>query len=448
MNNLNFVTVFAITIIMLVFSVSLANVGFADVVSPNKQLGLNFMPEEVICKERLVKIIRTSSDHIACVKPDAVDVLVKRGFVLPANPEIVSDVMEQQAKPVGKITHMATTSQFKNPGEASTFPKVTPHNYVFKICAFEEKIKFPEVIITSDSETKSVKSPRDVRPDSCNTTAVKVRAVDPDSISSRLLNHGGVTEAIAELEEKIEVLKSSLTEQRTKLSSINDEAPSNDRAKKVSAIHKKISDIRNELHDTRAELQKYLLFLSLSSTTDVAPVTKGKSITGVDIEGAVSEIISVNEALIQPDDRQENSMAYNVVFEICTDSTILRIPVVELSSDIATKTVKMAEKITSNSCQVTTGKINAIDSGSVSIQLTGQTPSSETIVTLEKEINSLKDEMKTEQDKLNAVSTSSSITKSERQTVIDELTLKITELRKEINSTKIELHKILLEVYR
>ena len=448
MNNPRFATFFAITIIMLVVSVSLANVAFADVVSPKKQLDLNFTPDEVVCKERLVKIVRTASDQIACVTPDVVDILVKRGFALPASPEVVSEVMEQQAKPVGKITHMATTSQFKNPGEAATFPKINTHNYVFKICAFEEKIKFPEIIITSDSETKSVKSPRDVRPDSCNTTAVKVKAIDPDSISSRLLNHGGVTEVIAELEEKIKVLKSNITEQRTKLSSINDDVPSNDRAKKVSAIHKKISDIRNELYDTRAEMQKYLLFLSLSSTTDVAPVAKGKSITGVNIEGAVSEIISVTEALIQPDDRPENSMAYNVVFELCTDSTTLRIPVVELSSDISFKTVKMAEKITANSCQVTTGKINALDSDSISIKLAGQTQSSETIITLEKKIESLKDEMKTEQDKLNAVSTSSSITEEERKSAISESTAKLAELRKEVNSTKAELHKILLQVYR
>jgi hypothetical protein len=154
---------------------------------------------------------------------------------------------------------MATTKHYKNPGEVESFPKVNAHNYVFKVCAFEEKIKFPEIIITSDSETKSVKLPRDISADSCNTSAVKVRASDPDSISSRLLNHGGVSEAILDLEKTIEDLKSDITMQREKLSAINDEAPSNDRAKKVSAIHKKISDIRNELKSERAELQKYLL---------------------------------------------------------------------------------------------------------------------------------------------------------------------------------------------
>ncbi|MDH3793532.1 MAG: hypothetical protein OER78_00485 [Nitrosopumilus sp.] len=421
---------------------------FADVIAPNKQLDLNFTPKEIVCKENFVKIIRTSNDQAACVSPDVVDILVKRGFGLSSNPEAISEVIEQQSTPIGKITHMATTKQYKNPGEVESFPKVNHHNYVFKVCAFEEKIKFPEIIITSDSETKSVKLPRDVRADSCNTSAVKVRASDPDSISSRLLNHGGVTEAISELEAQIASLKSEITIQREKLSSINDEIPSNDRAKKVSAIHKKISDIRNELKSVRAELQKYLLLLSLSSTSDLSPIAKNKSITGVDVDGIVSEIISVNKALIQPEDRPENSMVYNIVFEICTDNTSLRIPVVELSSDIATKTVKMAEKIPSNSCQVSTGKINALDANSIAIQLAGQTQSSETILSLEKKIESLKDEMKIEQEKLNSVSTSSAISKQERQISITESTIKSQELRKELNSTKAELHKILLQVYR
>jgi len=447
LNKHSFLAVFTIGI-LLASSVTASNLVFADVIAPNKQLDLNFTPQEIICKEKLVKIIRISNDEVACVSPEAVPLLVDRDFALAPNPEIISEVIEQQSTPIGKITHMATTKHYKNPGEVESFPKVNVNNYVFKVCAFEEKIKFPEIIITSDSETKSVKLPRDISADSCYTSAVKVRASDPDSISSRLLNHGGVSEVILDLEKTIEDLKSDITIQREKLSAINDETPSNDRAKKVSAIHKKISDIRNELKNERAELQKYLLFLSLSSTSDISPIVKGKSITGVDVEGTVSEIMSVNEALIQPEDRPENSMAYNVVFEICADASPLRLPVVELSSDIAIKVVKMAEKITSNSCQISTGKINALNANSITIQLAGQTHSSETILSLEKKIVSLKDEMKVEQESLTAVSTSSTISKEERQSSINESTVKLVELRKEINNAKIELHKILLQVYR
>lgn len=425
----------------------ISNIVFADVISPNKQLELDFASTEVVCKESLVKIIRMSNNQPACVSPDAVELLVTRGFALAPDPEAVSKVIEQESTPIGKITHMATTKHYKNPGEIETFPKISPYNYVFKVCAFDEKIRSPEVIITSDSETKSVKLPRDVSANACNTTAVKVRASDPDSISSRLLNHGGVTEAITELENKITSLKSDLTVEREKLSSINSETPDSDRAKKVSAIHNKITDIRNELNKVRAELQKYLLLLSLSSNSDIAPIAKGKSFTGVEVNGVVSEIISVYEALTQPDDRPENSMAYNVIFEVCTDDTPLRIPVAELVSDVSVKSIKLAERIVSNSCMKTTGKISAVDVNTISIKLAGQTQSSQTIVDLEKKVESLKDQMKVEQDKLNKVATSSSISKEEREISITESTIKLQELRKELNTTNAELHKILLEVY-
>ena len=444
---MKYYSIMFLMVALLASSVTASNFAFADVIAPKDQMDLNFAPEEVICKEKFVKIIRTSNGDAACVSPNVVDLLVKRGFALPPDAD-TTESKELQSKPIGTLTHMATTKQYKNPGSVETFPKIDTHNYVFKICAIDEKIRSPEVIITSDSETKSVKL-RDVELTSCYTTATKVRASDSNSISAKLLNHGGISESITELENKISSLKSDIVIQREKLSAINEETPTNDRAKKVSAIHNKISDIRNELKNTRSELQKYLLFLNLNSATNnIPPVVKGKSITGIDVDGVLSEIISVNEALIQPDDRPENSMAYNVVFEICTDNTTLRIPVVELSSDIATKVVKMAEKVAHNTCQVSTGKIIALSSNSIAIKLAGQTQSSETIIELEKRIESIKDEMMVVQAQLNSASTSSSISKEERQLAISEGTDKSIELRKELNSVKVELHKILLEVYR
>ena len=445
-------TTFFVMIALSFLAVSImatSNIVFADVIPPNMQMDLDFTPKEVVCKESLVKAIRTSDGGAACIKLETVDLLVQRGFVLEPSPEVVSEAEEkQQSKPVGTITHMATTKHFKNPGEVETFPRINTFSYVFKICALDEKINSPEVIINSDSETKSVKLPRDIKADSCHTTATKVRASDSNSISSRLLNQGGVTEIITELENKIEDLTSQLKEQRAKISEINPEHPTSDRAKKVSAIHKKISDIRNELKDVRSEMQKYLLFLNLKPTSDVSPISKTKSITGLEVDSVLYEIISVHQALIQPENLPENTSAYNVIFEVCTGKDALRIPVVQLSSDTENKTIKMAEKIVLNSCQVSTGKITAKDPTSISIQLAGQTADSFTVVELEQKISELKDIMTKEQQNLNAIATSSSISKEERQAAINESVIKIDELRKELNSTKIELHKILLQTYR
>ena len=263
-----------------------------------------------------------------------------------------------------------------------------------------------------------------------------------------MLNQGGVTEIITELETKIENLKDNLTQQREKLSSINVEFPSTERAKKVSGLHKIISDIRMELKDTRAELQKYLLFLSLNSSNDLSPIQKGKSFTGIQVDDTLAEIISIHKALLQPETLANDSTAFNVIFEVCTDKNILRMPVVEISSDLEKKTVRMAEKIVANSCQVTTTKIIANNADSISILLAGQTDTSDTIVELERKIISLKESMAIEQRKLGSAATSSTISDEERRTTLAQSTKIVEDLRKEINEVKIQLHKILLEVYR
>lgn len=434
--------IFTLSIFVATSSVS------ADVIPPLQQMELDFSAKEIICKENLVKVIRISNGNAVCVKTNSVDFLVGMGIIISPDPEIVSKIIQQKSNVVGKITHMATTKSSMKPGVVDSFSKVSIYNYVFKTCSEDEKIKSPEVILSSDSETKSIKLAREIPANSCYTTAAKISALDPDTIASRLLNHGGVTEVIVELENKIEELKLDLVEQREKISTINPESSSPDRAKKISAIHKKITDIRTELKDVRAEKQRFLLFLSLSSTSEISSISKGKSITGVQVDDVVTDIVSVHTALIQPETLSEGVSAYNVAFEICTDKSVLRIPVVELSSDVATKTVKMADRVPANSCQMNIAKIDAKDVNSLSVLLAGQTATSSTILELEKKINDLKGVMKIEQDSLNAISTSSSISKEEKQLSIDESSSKIIELRNELNITKVELHKILLEVYR
>ena len=439
--------IFFSMILSIAFSVSISDFVYADVIAPEKQMNLNFSAEEVVCKEHLIKAILLKDGHPICVKPDTIDTLDKRGIIQSPTMDIQTDT-QQKIEPVGKIIHLATTKPPVNPSEVITAKKVSEFNYVFQVCSNGDVIKSPEVIISSDKETKSIKLSRDVLAKSCNTTAVKVKASDPDSITSKLLNQGGVTEIITELETKIENLKDNLTQQREKLSSINVESPSTERAKKVSGLHKIISDIRMELKDTRAELQKYLLFLSLNSNNDLSPIQKEKSFTGIQVDDTLAEIISIHKALLQPETLGNDSTAFNVIFEVCTDKNILRMPVVEISSDLEKKTVRMAEKIVANSCQVTTTKIIANNADSISILLAGQTDTSDTIVELERKIISLKESMAIEQRKLGSAATSSTISDEERRTTLAQSTKIVEDLRKEINEVKIQLHKILLEVYR
>ena len=48
---------------------------FADVISPRQQIKLNFTAEQVICGEGLVKIIKSASGKVSCVKPSTAEKL-------------------------------------------------------------------------------------------------------------------------------------------------------------------------------------------------------------------------------------------------------------------------------------------------------------------------------------------------------------------------------------
>lgn len=100
----------------------------------------------------------------------------------------------------------------------------------------------------------------------------------------------------------------------------------------------------------------------------------------------------------------------------------------------------------SNPCQITIAMISAINVDS--IELSGQTATSEMIIELEKKITSLKDKISLGQKKLNAADISSLLSKEERSVTITEHAATIGELRKEINSANTDLHGILLQVCR
>ena len=88
----------------LTIAISVSNTAFADVIPPNKQLDLNFSSQEVVCKENLVKVIRTANGNAVCVKMDAIDDLANRGIIQsPTSEKIFNETEKQTAKPVGKI---------------------------------------------------------------------------------------------------------------------------------------------------------------------------------------------------------------------------------------------------------------------------------------------------------------------------------------------------------
>jgi hypothetical protein len=71
----NRVSYFAIFLGLVLITGTVPTQSFADVISPRQQMKLDFTAEQVICAEGLVKIIKSTSDQVSCVKPSTAEKL-------------------------------------------------------------------------------------------------------------------------------------------------------------------------------------------------------------------------------------------------------------------------------------------------------------------------------------------------------------------------------------
>ena len=59
---------------------------------------LDFLPEQIICSEKLVKIIRESTGSIACVKPATVKKLSENGWAQGLSGKQLDELKEKERR--------------------------------------------------------------------------------------------------------------------------------------------------------------------------------------------------------------------------------------------------------------------------------------------------------------------------------------------------------------
>lgn len=138
---------------------------------------------------------------------------------------------------------------------------------------------------------------------------------------------------------------------------------------------------------------------------------------------------------------------YNVVFEACTGKDVLRAPEVRITSDSEEKIIRVSERIIANSCLMSTAKVNAVSTDSISLEIANRSDISAKIIDLEKKIDSLKEEQSKHQDELNDLTVQSE-KPDDYETKVRELSNKIIQLRNEIKDAKFQLHGNIYEVYK
>jgi hypothetical protein len=425
--NKSILLLFCVSILFLAMSFSPAN---ADILPPKKQISFGISGDDVICESGMFKVIKVKTNAISCVYVKNVSKLVSLGWAKPVDQTKLDYTLSQQNLSSARINQLIITPIFSDFGKLTHKTSVGSYDFVFDVCA-SQTIVSPTVLIRSDSESKLYEIPETINSNSCVTSAVVIKASNSDSIVATLQSKDDVSKTILSLSEKIDSLKMQL--QDAKKSFGKEKSDNNNQ------LSTQIIDLRKQLNEAKEDLQR--LYFVLYTSPENSKITLQKlSFLGNPIDGESATKISVGPSISSPN-------SFNVFFEACAGKKQVRLPVITVTSDFESIDVKMGDKISPNTCQMSSAKITATDPESISIKPAGNADSSTKADELEFTINNLQKEFASEKNILKEL-----IHNSKRPVNFNEqLSLhvdKITQLRNDIISAKAELSKILYLTYK
>jgi len=444
--------IFSLTILTILVVSQVPAQIYADVPSPKKQTNIGIGLDEIVCKRDLVKVFRINSETVSCFKPASAQKLIDSGLAQEVSKEVLeAKKLINQAPPIGTVKSLTTINQFGSEGKLSTQLRVVEYLHIFEVCALDKTIRAPEVLITSDSETKTVKLAQSIPANKCYVNSAKIKATNTDSISVILTNKGLVTDKLNQLETKIADLQTKLNKLKADLPSIIIEPSTSDDAlkKRASTITNEISQLRVELNQAKGELYKYQFALLAPKQVKAADFAKQKlTFTGQPFTDASASVMTVSKQTTGTGGGSEPAQTlYNVVFEACSGKDIIRAPQVRVTSDMEEKTIMVSEKIPANSCQMSAAKINAKDPKTITASVANKADTSMKITELDAIIVKLSEEQRSYQDQLSKLLVQSEKPEDYEQKLA-ELAGKIVQLRNEIRDAKFQQYGSLYSTYK
>lgn len=410
----------------------------ADVISPKKQIDFGIQLEDVVCKEGLFKIIKASTGNPVCVEPSSAEKLVKKGWAKPIDTITLEDA-SGEGKKVGTVKGITIVPIATNVGKLKTQTPTAGYNFVFEACSKKDEIKALEVVVRSDSDLKHFTLAENIPPMSCVTSAVMVKAANPNSISAEIINKGEITRNIISLEDKIKSLKEQITKERTNLPNTKVVKPDEKTNQTITQTTDRINTLRKELNEAQGDLYTYLFALYTTSKTDSRGF-ETMSFSGTPIHESSANILSVTKAI-------RGEKTHDVVFEVCAGSEIVKLPIVTISSGIDAQKIKIGDKISPKSCQMTSVKLQADNINNISVTLQERGEAAVKIDNMERKILDLQNTLAITKKNLNEI-----IHKSDRpedfNQKISEATSKISQLREEITLLRAQLNNILMKTYQ
>ncbi|WP_420544587.1 hypothetical protein [Nitrosopumilus sp.] len=422
---------------VILFSGTFSSPALADVISPREQMKLDFLPEDIFCKEDLVKVTKESTGHVACVKPSSAQKLSDQGWAKGLSSKQLDEIKAKKklAKegPAGTITTVAVIKQLaKNPAPGKS--SASGYSYVFEACSKAEPIRAPTIFVTSDSETKNVKLGSMLQANSCYVSSVLIKASNPASISAEFLNKGGISDKIELLETKISELKAKIVAAKQKITTSDGQAPKSENIDNIASLKKELKTVQDKL-------RQFMMALYVPPNMKASNIDIPKSITGKPLDGMSTELISVTEAIVKPDPNNEELKRFNVVFEACSGKSAVRLPIITITSDSDSAEVKLVERIIPNSCQVGITKINAVDSESIQSKISGNSGVSTLVSTLEKQIEEMQTNLAGKRSELAQLISVKLDSAAEQKAV--KLTLEISEIREDLLEKRTQLYGLL-----
>ena len=435
---MNLIPIFAVFIGIVLVSGTLPSQSFADVISPRQQLKLDFTNDQIICGEGLVKITKSSTGKISCVKPSTAERLAESGWAKQLSEKKLEEIKTKKmtkGESAGTITKIATLKQLAE-GNTGAKPSVAGFSYVFEACGTTKLVKAPEIFVTSDSETKSVKLGSPLKSGECYTSSVIIKAADPNSISAKLLNKGGISEKISSFETQIADLKSKIATAKANIPKSNDQSPQPENITKIVSMKKQLKELQDQL-------RRYLMALYVPPNVKVSKIDIPKSITGQPLDGMSTNLISVTDSVSPTGSNNADLKRFNVVFEACAGAESIRVPLITVTSDSDSVDIKLINRIIPESCQVGVTRINALDSETITTKISTNSGVSLQIKSLEKQIDELEVILGDKRSNLGDLVSKKLDSTTEPMAV--KLTQEISEIRSDLLEKRVKLNALLVK---
>ena len=136
------------------------------------------------------------------------------------------------------------------------------YNYIFNTCAGRNAIPSPEVLITSDTEIKTVKLTKSMSSNTCQMTATKIKADNPNTIEVAILGKEMLSSELKKVQAERTSLKAKISEKNEDLQRSMTKPRIQEPDKQLNKVINELADLRQQYKQVNSEYYRILYILN------------------------------------------------------------------------------------------------------------------------------------------------------------------------------------------